>query len=350
MKRLLLILLFSTVLFADVDRITEDSTLPYIPEYILSDDPNDLDLYFQVLLKRLEELQDSIITTVNLGVDLDDTDVRYFGTKDLNGNYANGDWRIIKVGADDFEIQKRISGTWTVQIKWSVTDGTESTGNVTAPEFIDSTASETSTQWADAYDKRVDTWTDPLSFASNVASIALTSAYIIVGNASGAGAAVAVSGDIAITNAGVVTIQPDSVALTTDTTGNYVASVTDGDSITGGDGGSEGAALTLDVADDSVDGTELADSITIDGTELDLDGDVEVTGQLKLSTSDPPASTLATGETGDIQWGVDDGTYYAYVCVDTNTWQRVALATWGQEQVVYAAEDVIFAGESVVYP
>jgi hypothetical protein len=37
----------------------------------------------------------------------------------------------------------------------------------------------------------------------------------------------------------------DSVALTTDTTGNYVASVTNGAGITGGDGGSEGAALTI---------------------------------------------------------------------------------------------------------
>lgn len=41
------------------------------------------------------------------------------------------------------------------------------------------------------------------------------------------------------------TIATDSVALTTDTTGNYVASITNGTGITGGNGGSEGAALTL---------------------------------------------------------------------------------------------------------
>ncbi|MBU0667697.1 hypothetical protein KJ951_01165 [Patescibacteria group bacterium] len=40
-------------------------------------------------------------------------------------------------------------------------------------------------------------------------------------------------------------IQNDTVALTTDTTGNYVASITNGNGISGGDGGSEGAALTL---------------------------------------------------------------------------------------------------------
>jgi hypothetical protein len=44
-----------------------------------------------------------------------------------------------------------------------------------------------------------------------------------------------------------LTIAANSVALTTDTTGNYVQSVTNGVGITGGDGGSEGAALTLAV-------------------------------------------------------------------------------------------------------
>jgi hypothetical protein len=43
------------------------------------------------------------------------------------------------------------------------------------------------------------------------------------------------------------TVQPDSVALGTDTTGNYVASISNGSFITGGNGGSEGAALTLAV-------------------------------------------------------------------------------------------------------
>lgn len=43
------------------------------------------------------------------------------------------------------------------------------------------------------------------------------------------------------------TIQPNSVALGTDTTGNYVASITNGSYITGGNGGSESAALTLAV-------------------------------------------------------------------------------------------------------
>jgi hypothetical protein len=43
------------------------------------------------------------------------------------------------------------------------------------------------------------------------------------------------------------TVAADTVALGTDTTGNYVASITNGSYITGGNGGSEGAALTLAV-------------------------------------------------------------------------------------------------------
>lgn len=40
-------------------------------------------------------------------------------------------------------------------------------------------------------------------------------------------------------------VSANAVALGTDTTGNYVASITSGSGITGGDGGSEGAALTI---------------------------------------------------------------------------------------------------------
>jgi hypothetical protein len=48
------------------------------------------------------------------------------------------------------------------------------------------------------------------------------------------------------------TIQPNSVALGDDTTGNYVASITNGNYLTGGNGGSESAALTLGVDATSV--------------------------------------------------------------------------------------------------
>lgn len=62
-------------------------------------------------------------------------------------------------------------------------------------------------------------------------------------------------GDVDVSAGGawtVSSVQNDSVALGTDTTGNYVASITDGLAIDGGDGGSEGATLTI-----AFDPTEL---------------------------------------------------------------------------------------------
>jgi hypothetical protein len=61
-----------------------------------------------------------------------------------------------------------------------------------------------------------------------------------------------VTGSATFTNAGdtasiATTIAGDSVALGTDTTGNYVTSITNGSFLTGGDGGSESATLTLAV-------------------------------------------------------------------------------------------------------
>ena len=58
-----------------------------------------------------------------------------------------------------------------------------------------------------------------------------------------------VSGDVLITEAGVATIQANSVALGTDTTGNYVATIADsgGGGITVSNSGSESAAVTLEL-------------------------------------------------------------------------------------------------------
>lgn len=37
-----------------------------------------------------------------------------------------------------------------------------------------------------------------------------------------------------------------------------------------------------------------------------------------------PASASATGTAGDVAWDAD----YIYVCTATDTWKRVAIATW----------------------
>lgn len=53
-------------------------------------------------------------------------------------------------------------------------------------------------------------------------------------------------------------------------------------------------------------------------------GGLALTGKFYISTSQTPASSGATGTTGQICWDAS----YLYVCVNTNTWTRVAIATW----------------------
>jgi hypothetical protein len=79
--------------------------------------------------------------------------------------------------------------------------------------------------------------------ASTASTWATGRTLSLTGDVTGTSASFDGSGNISI----ATTIAADSVALGTDTTGNYVASITNGSYITGGNGGSEGAGLTLAV-------------------------------------------------------------------------------------------------------
>lgn len=124
------------------------------------------------------------------------------------------------------------------------------------------------------------------------------------------------SGDITVTEAGVVTIAADSVALGTDTTGNYVATVagtTNQISVSGS--GSESAtvtiALTNDVAlvgDLTVGGNDIKSSggttaITMSSADVSIAGDLTVTGN-DIKSSSATALTLSGADVtvaGDLQ-------------------------------------------------
>lgn len=53
--------------------------------------------------------------------------------------------------------------------------------------------------------------------------------------------------------------------------------------------------------------------------KLDINSNV-----IRLRTAKTPASATDTGNAGDICWDAN----YIYVCTATNTWKRVAIATW----------------------
>jgi len=104
----------------------------------------------------------------------------------------------------------------------------------------------------------------------------------LVGNAATAtklatARAIALSGDVVGTanfdgTAGITistTIQANSIALGTDTTGNYVATIADaGNSkITVANSGAESAAITLDIADDAITTDQLANNAVVLGTQ-----------------------------------------------------------------------------------
>jgi len=107
------------------------------------------------------------------------------------------------------------------------------------------------------------------------------------------------SGDITVTEGGVVSIAANSVALGTDTSGNYVATVAGtANQITISGSGSETAAVTVALTEDvaivgdlTVGGNDIkanggTTSITLSGADVAVAGDLTVTGNdIKSSTA-----------------------------------------------------------------
>ena len=121
MKKILLILLLCGTAFGQSK--IDDVLLPYWK--ITSDDPNQMKFYVKSLVAELQDILDNIRNAVNTGIDLSGTDAVYFGLPGVDGLYADDTWRLYQVSADDFEIQKKVSGTWTKIAKWSYDDGLE---------------------------------------------------------------------------------------------------------------------------------------------------------------------------------------------------------------------------------
>lgn len=103
-----------------------------------------------------------------------------------------------------------------------------------------------------------------------------TSAQVVVADASGVPTYRTISGDVTISNTGVVSIAADSVALGTDTTGNYMANVVAGTGVTvthtPGEGSSASVAIgqavstTSEVTFAGVKSTSVIEPLTISAT------------------------------------------------------------------------------------
>jgi hypothetical protein len=71
----------------------------------------------------------------------------------------------------------------------------------------------------------------------------------------------------------------------------------------------------------SPDGATATLLLLIAGVATQVLPDNLSVGKIKTGT---PASAAATGVAGQIRWDAS----FVYICVSTNVWKRVAIATW----------------------
>jgi hypothetical protein len=165
-----------------------------------------------------------------------------------------------------FDGSGNVTGTATIQPD-SVALGTDTTGNYVATGAVSGTglsgssSSEGGTFTVTSNATALNTASTIVArdgsgnFAAGTVTAAL-SGNSTTATALATGRTIGMTGDVVWTSAsfdgsgnvtGTATIQANSVALGTDTTGNYVQSVANGSYLTGGGAASEGAALTLGV-------------------------------------------------------------------------------------------------------
>lgn len=168
-----------------------------------------------------------------------------------------------------------------------------------------------------------------------------TNTQIIIFDGSGAPTSAALSGDVTMTNAGVVTIGADKVALGTDTVNNYVATIADAgnSTVTVANSGTENAAVTLDVIDVNCTGclsvTELgADSVNSSelnatGVEAELEAVLDL-NELQGQIGD--AQIAAGAIDGGVGGEIEDNT------IDSNDIDEGAQYTWTNGQSFVSAE------------
>ena len=175
-------------------------------------------------------------------------------------------------------------------------------------------------------DAKID-WSNVNSKPDPVVTINLT------GDVTGSGSATLT--DLASGTANISTsIGSNSVDLGTDTTGNYVASISNGNYITGGDGGSEGAALTL----------------AVDATSLNTASKVVARDSLGNFSAGTITATLSGTSTNATNIGVTAATansahYLTFVTTTTGN-----LPAYVQTDLNYNPSTKILAGSSSTTP
>lgn len=215
----------------------------------------------------------------------------------LNSDYTSG------APTENAGIEVLRGSSSTVAIRWNETnDKWEATNDGTTYGNVVTTADSgtvTSAMIADGAIVNADVNSSASIALSKLASG--TSAQVIVANSSGIPTYTTLSGDVTISNTGVTTIAADSVALGTDTTGNYVASLVAGTGVTLSNNTGEGATPTVAIGQAVATTSEVTFA------------NVKTTSSIELAT------ISATAATGTIALDVANGTTY-YTSNATANW------------------------------
>ena len=133
----------------------------------------------------------------------------------------------------------------------------------------------------------------PVTNLDGLSDVEVTSAsagQVLISNSSGFFRNKSLSGDITIDSDGVVAIAADSVALGTDTTGNYVATITAGNGLSG-NATTEGSAVTIAVvANGGIVSNSTGVFANTDGSTLEISG-----GAIRVKDDGIALGTKTTG-------------------------------------------------------
>lgn len=117
-----------------------------------------------------------------------------------------------------------------------------------------------------------------------------SSGQMIVAAADGTPTWRAITGDISVNASGVASIQENSVALGTDTTGDYVASLVAGTGVTLSNNSGESASPTIAIGQDVSSSAEVTfERVNIGGSKVAFEGDTANEYETTLQAVDPTA-------------------------------------------------------------
>ena len=252
-------------------------------------------------VERVQDIVDGL-STAGEGIDITYDDSA--GTLTFAGEDASTSNKgIASFSSDNFAVS---SGAVTIKND-GVILATETTGdyvqNITGGTGIDSTGATSGENIAhtlsiDLNELTTETTIADADFIAMVDATDSASGKITFENLEDAIFA-SVSGDLAIAEDGTATIQANSVALSTDTTGNYIAGISGtSNEIEVSGSGSEGATATIGLPDD----VTIAGNLTVNGTTTTID-------TTNLVVEDPLIKLAKNNNSAD---SVDIGFYGLY--------------------------------------